>query len=102
MADINDIRGLMLDCVQDLYANETQTMKLLPAIMDGATASELKQALRDHREQSQKQAQHLERIAGTLGKDASGPKCIWAGGILEDARLRTILEAVLGGISATL
>ncbi len=86
MADVNDIRGLMLDCVQDLYANETQTMKLLPAIMDGATASELKAALREHQELSQKQAQRLERIAGTLGENASGPKCIWAGGILEDAQ----------------
>jgi ferritin-like metal-binding protein YciE len=86
MADVNDIRGLMIDCVQDLYANETQTMKLLPAIMDGATAPELKTALREHREQSQKQAQRLERIAGTLGEGASGPKRIWARGILEDAQ----------------
>ncbi len=104
MPEINDIRGLMIDCVQDLYANETRTIKLLPAIMDGVTAPELKAALQEHQKQSQKQAQRLERIAGTLGEEANGPKCIWAGGILEDAQrdIRSVapgplLDAALAG-----
>ncbi len=36
MPDATDIKGLMVNCLQDLYGNETVTIQPLPLIIDPA------------------------------------------------------------------
>jgi len=82
----------------------TLTVCVLPVILDAVTSPELRSALLEHRTASQEQARRLERIAEGMGKKATGPDCLWAGGILGDAKRDTgsmqpgpLLDAALIG-----
>lgn len=89
MSQVKDMTALMVDCVQDLYENELLTIDKLPGILKAATSPELRDALVTHIAASQGQAHRLERIAEQLGEKAKGLKCLWADGILEDAKRDT-------------
>ncbi len=89
MGKVDDLKGLLIDAVQDLYENEVATVAGLPAIIAAVASPALRDALTDHRTASEEQARRLTRIAEALGTEAKGPTCLWAEGILHDARRDT-------------
>lgn len=104
MPDVKTMRDLLVACVQDLHAAEQAAVDRYPPLVDAATAPELKAALEAHRAQSEEQALRLATIAKLLGESAKGPDCLWAKGILDDAKRDTksvepgpLLDAALIG-----
>ena len=85
MPDVKDTKGLLLDCVQDLYAAETAAVDRYSALMKAVTAPDLRAALEAHRAETRDQARRLEAVAGLVGGSPRGPASLWAGGILDDA-----------------
>lgn len=104
MSKVSDMKGLMVDCVQDLHSNETLTAGVLPVLLDFVTSPDLRAALVEHRAASGEQARRLQRIAEAMGEKAEGPDSLWASGILGDAKRDTesvgpgpLLDAALIG-----
>jgi ferritin-like metal-binding protein YciE len=104
MSKISDVKGLMVDCLQDLYSNEVLTVGTLPVLLDHVTSPELRSALVEHRTASEEQVRRLQRIAEEMGEKAKGPDSLWASGILGDAKRDTegvepgpLLDAALIG-----
>ena len=89
MPEVRDLKGLLIDCVQDLHGDEIETVEIYPLVIEAASSPGLRAALQEHREQSREQARRLERVAEALSTSAEGPACLWAGGILGDAKRDT-------------
>lgn len=89
MTQVTDMRGLMIDCVQDLHAGEMLTVDRLPPIIGAVGSPELRAALADHRAASREQARRLRDVARGMGEQVEGPECLWAKGVLDDARRDT-------------
>ena len=104
MFKVSDMKGLMVDCVQDLHSNEALTVDVLPVLLDFVTSPDLRAALVEHRAAGKEQARRLQRIAEGMGEKAEGPDSLWASGILGDAKRDTesvepgpLLDAALTG-----
>ena len=91
MSKVSDIRGLLLDCVQDLHSAETEAVRAYPAIIAKITAPALRQAMEDHLTLGREHAARLKQAASMLGETPQGPDCIWARGILDDGRNDTAM-----------
>lgn len=61
--------------VQDIYSAETQLEKALAEYEKNAKSESLKEALRLHRGETQRQIKRLEGLANTLKFDISGHTC---------------------------
>lgn len=85
MPDVTDLPGLMLDCVQDLYAGELQAVAAYPRIVGAITAPALAAALDAHAHETLEQARRLERIAALLDASPAGPENIAVKGLFDDA-----------------
>ena len=86
MPHVKDVRSLLVACVQDLYAAEQEAVDRYPPLIDAATGPDLKSALEAHRAQSREHAQRMQAVAELLGESAEGRECLWAKGILDDAK----------------
>lgn len=89
MPHVKDMRSLLVACVQDLYAAEQEAVDRYPPLIDAAAGPDLKSALEAHRAQSREHAQRMQAVAKLLGESAKGPECLWAKGILDDAKRDT-------------
>ena len=87
------LQKLFSNEVQDLYDAEQQILKALPKMIQGATSSELQEALQDHLSVTEKQVTRLEQILSDLG-EKSGKKCKGMAGIIAegDEMLKEDLE----------
>ena len=104
MPDVKDTRGLLLDCVRDLYAAETEAADRYPSLVEAVAGLELKAVVEAHRVRGREHARRLEAIADLLGESVKGPASKWAEGILDDAEHDTrtvapgpLLDAALIG-----
>lgn len=59
MSKASDMKGLMVDCLQDLYSNEALTVGVLPVLLDHVTSPGLRSVLVAHRTASGEQARRL-------------------------------------------
>lgn len=72
MKSMND---LFLSFLQDVYHAEKQGLRAIPKMVKAAESQELKDALQQHREQSQQQVERLEQVFEQIGKRARGKTC---------------------------
>ncbi len=72
MKTMND---LLVHFVRDMYYAERQILKALPKMARAAQADELKQALTEHRDQTEQHVERLQQVFEALGERARGVTC---------------------------
>jgi ferritin-like metal-binding protein YciE len=78
---LEDLLSLELD---DLYDGEKRLCDALPKMADAASSPALKQAFRQHLQQTQRQVSRLEQIFVDLGKPASRETCDAMKGLIKE------------------
>jgi ferritin-like metal-binding protein YciE len=100
MAKKQGMEQLLAEQLQDLYDAEKQLVKALPKMAKGARDQKLKDAFREHLEQTKEQVQRLEHVFQSLEMKAKGRPCGGMRGIVEECR-DLLEEKMEPGILAT-
>jgi ferritin-like metal-binding protein YciE len=77
---------LLAEELKDIYSAEKQLLRALPKMAKKASAPELKTALTEHTEMTQRQIERLEDVFEALGKPAKAKTCKAMQGLLEEAK----------------
>jgi len=80
----NSLQELYVKELNDLYDAEQQIIKALPEMIAAATSQDLRQALSEHLEITNLQAERLEQIFAALGVKAKREKCKGMEGVIEE------------------
>src|SRR6185295_18122625 len=83
--DIQTMEELLLHGLHDIYYAEQQITKALPKMIDKATNRDLKQGLKNHLEETNKQIERLDQVFKKLGKTPSGTDCPAIDGLIKEA-----------------
>ncbi|WP_152534538.1 DUF892 family protein [Martelella sp. AD-3] len=75
---------LFLDTLKDIYFAERQIVKALPKMARAAQSDDLKEAFKNHREETEGQIERLQQVFELLGKPARGKTCEAIQGIIEE------------------
>ena len=75
----------MAEELKDIYSAEKQLLRALPKMAKKASAPELKTALREHAEMTQRQVERLEDVFEALGKPPKAKTCKAMQGLIEEA-----------------
>ena len=86
MAQITDLRGLLLHGLKDMYYAEKQSKKTLSDMAQKASNADLKKQLEEHGAHSDEHLQRLEQVFDILGEKAEGVTCEAMDGILKEAK----------------
>lgn len=71
--------------LKDLFSAENQLITALPKMVDKAKDESLKQAFKDHLEETKEQKNRLQDISETLGISPSGENCKAMEGLIKEA-----------------
>ena len=82
--DIKSMEDLMLHELEDIYYAEHQITKALPKLIDMATNRDLKQALKMHLEETEKQIGRLDQVFKKLGQEPKGVDCPAIDGLIKE------------------
>ena len=85
MPRLASLDDLIVHGLQDIHHAEGQVLKALPRMIKAASNVDLKQALEDHRQQTEFQVRRLQQAFMLLGLPAKGRKCEGMAGVLEEA-----------------
>lgn len=85
MPRLASLDDLLIQELQDIYHAEGQILEALPRMVKAATHPDLKQALEEHRQQTESQVWRLERAFMLLGVPARRRTCDGMAGVLEEA-----------------
>ncbi len=80
----NNLKGLYVDELRDLYNSEHQLIKALPKMAKAAYSDELRKGFEGHLEQTREHATRLEKILSALGEPVKGKKCKGMEGIVAE------------------
>jgi ferritin-like metal-binding protein YciE len=80
----NNLKGLYVDELRDLYSSEQQLIKALPKMAKAANSDELRKGFEGHLEQTRQHATRLEQILSALGEPVKGKKCKGMAGIVSE------------------
>ncbi len=86
MARLSSLDDLLVHELQDMYNAEGQILKALPKIIKAASNPELKNALEEHRQQTEGQVERLDQVFKLLGLPSKGKKCEGMAGLLEEGK----------------
>ena len=81
---LDTMHDLMIAELKDLYSAETQIVKALPKMAQGASTESLRRAFEDHLEQTHEHVARLETIFSILDVTPRGKKCKGMEGLLEE------------------
>jgi len=81
---LDTMHDLMIAELKDLYSAETQLVKALPKMAEGATTPRLRTAFEDHLEETKEHVVRLESIFEMLNASPRGKKCKGMEGLLEE------------------
>jgi ferritin-like metal-binding protein YciE len=81
---LDSLQDLLLDELRDLYHAELQIAKSLPRLARAARTPVLRNALRDHLEETEHQIERLEHVFDTLGERGTGRKSRAMMGLLDE------------------
>ena len=82
---IKSLDDLFTHFLKDMYYAEKQVLKSLPGMIRKAETKELRQALEDHRDETEQQIDNLEKVFDQMGMRARGVTCQAIDGIIEEA-----------------
>ena len=78
------LHEFFLDQLKDIYWAEKKLVKTLPKLEEAATSQELKDALRNHCEQTKQHVSRLENVFNMIGESADSTKCPAMAGIVDE------------------
>lgn len=81
---LESLHDLYLSELSDLYSAEKQIVKALPKMIEKAQATELRQALEDHLEQTRGHVGGLEQVFEMHGESPKRQKCKGMEGVLAE------------------
>jgi ferritin-like metal-binding protein YciE len=84
--DTNPLEELLQDELKDLYSAENQIIKALPRMIRACESAELKRAFERHLQETKRQVERLDQIAGELDMRMTGKKCKGMEGLIEEGR----------------
>ena len=76
---------LLAEELKDIYSAEKQLLRALPKMAKKASAPELKAALQEHAEMTQRQVERLEDVFEALGQPPKAKTCKAMQGLIEEA-----------------
>jgi ferritin-like metal-binding protein YciE len=80
----NNLKGLYVDELRDLYNSEQQLIKALPKMAKAANSDELRKGFEEHLKQTREHATRLEKILSAMGEPVKGKKCKGMAGIVSE------------------
>lgn len=80
------MKDLLLEELRDIYNAEKQITKALPRLIRAASNDKLKQALEQHRDETEGQIERLNQVFEKLDTRARGKLCHAMEGLIEEAR----------------
>ncbi len=83
--DINTLDDLFVHTLQDIYYAEKKIVKSLPTMIDKATDPQLKQAFKNHLDETRNHVSRLEEVFRMHGAQAKAVDCPAIDGIIEEA-----------------
>jgi ferritin-like metal-binding protein YciE len=87
MAEANNpLQELLVDELKDLYSAENQIIRALPKMIKAAGAPELKRGFEKHLEETRRQVDRLDQIAGILDIRLTGKKCKGMEGVIGEGK----------------
>jgi ferritin-like metal-binding protein YciE len=78
------LQEFFVEQLQDLYWAEKKLVKTLPKLEEAATSEQLKNAFRNHWEQTQQHVTRLENVFNMIGEEADATKCPAMAGIVDE------------------
>jgi ferritin-like metal-binding protein YciE len=75
MASVDSLEALFEEELKDIYDAEKQLTKALPKLAKKATSEELKEAFKEHLQQTEQHIERLDEVFEQLGLPARGKKC---------------------------
>lgn len=81
---MRNLQDAMMEELQDIFHAEKQIAQALPKMADRATDSRLKEAFKEHLEQTRGQIDRLEKTFEAFGSEPKGKRCEGIEGILEE------------------
>src|SRR3984893_605345 len=84
--DMESLRELLIDQMQDLYDAEKQLVKALPKMAKAAANEELREAFENHLEQTQGHVERLERAFEMMETKAKSKPCQAMKGLVEEGK----------------
>ena len=78
------LNEILLDELRDLYSAENQLVKALPKLVKGISNPEMKQAVKDHLEETKNQVLRLREVFSQLGKKPTGKHCSGMEGCIKE------------------
>ena len=82
--NLETLKDLYRDVLQDLYDAENQILKALPKMATAASSARLRNGFEGHLQQIQSQVERLNLVFEHLGKPAKRKKCRGVEGLLEE------------------
>lgn len=82
---MDTLNELLAEELKDIYSAEKQLLRALPKMAKKASSQELKTALQEHLEVTQRQVERLEDVFESLGKPAKAKTCKAMQGLIEEA-----------------
>ena len=83
--DITNFDELFLHQLQDIYYAEHQITKVLPKMIDKATAPQLKAGFQQHLAETEGQIRRLEQVFGLLNETPKAVDCAAMDGLIKEA-----------------
>lgn len=77
---------LFLHGLQDIYTAEKRILQSLPEMCKKVETDELKQALENHKNETQEHVRRLEQVFKMIGQSPKGVECKGIEGIIEEAK----------------
>ncbi len=81
---LENLEKLYVDELKDAYDFEHQILDALPKMEEAAVSPQLKEAFREHREQTRGQVKRLEQVFNMLGRDADRKTCKGMKGLIDE------------------
>ena len=80
------MKDLLIEELRDIYNAEKQIMKAMPRVSRAVSSEKLKQAIEQHREETEGQIERLNQVFEKLDTRARGKLCHAMEGLVEEGR----------------
>ncbi len=91
---LQSLEDVFQEQIEDLYSAETQLVAALPAIAGAASDEKLKQAIREHLEETRGHVRRLDEIRSDLGLGGAEERCEAMAGLIREGEEIVSAEGV--------
>ena len=84
MGSMKTLRDLYIHELKDIYSAEKQLTKALPKMIKATNSDELRQAFKDHLDETERHVERIEKIFESYEKKPGGEKCKAMEGLVKE------------------